>query len=514
MTGAGPGLRGGPPGGPPATMSDKNSQALARAVALQTGGEPLRAIEIYNRILDGEPDNAEIWHLSGVAAHQAGDHELGAKLVAAAIRLDDGPADYHSNLGMILKARGDAKVAEESLRRAIGIEPGHVKALANLAGVLREQGNFAAAVDYAGRAVQAGPGEIDGHINLGNALKDAGDAGAAIGAYRRALAIDPESALAHWNLSLALLLTGDLGAGFTEMSWRWKWSGFPGKRRDFDQPAWDGRPYPGRTLLLHAEQGLGDAIQLIRYCRLSACAGGRLVIECPAQIAPLAECAGYDAEIIIAGTGLPAFDFQAPFFDLPRLFGTELATIPADIPYLAVEAALDRAWGERVAGESAGRAAIGLNWAGNADNPIERFRRLPADRLARLAGVDGVTWYGIQRAPGEDPPAAPEGLGLIDTGTAPLTEAAALIANLDLVITSDTAFAHLAGALGRPVWLLLHHAPDWRWLESGPDSPWYPTMRLFRQRWPGDWGGVFDEVATALGEFLRNRAKAPPGAKA
>lgn len=478
---------------------------LQEAMRLHRAGDTDAAIAVYRELVDAAPDNADVWHLMGVAVHQKGNHTLAAELIETAISLNGQAPDYHSNLGMVRRALSDDDGAEDAFRRALEIDAGHARSLSNLAGVLRSRGDFDAALEAAGAAVaqgeavagDGGEGDAEAHNNLGNAFKDCGRVPDAVASYRRAIELAPDFALAHWNLSLALASLGQLPEAFMEMAWRWQWSGFPAPRRDFAVPAWRGEPVEGSNILLHAEQGLGDAIHFVRYAPLVQRLGARVIVECPAALAPLAAAAGIADEVIAAGDALPPFDRHAPFLDLPRIFATSLENLPAEVPYLAVDQALRDAWREKLGALDG--LKVGLNWLGNSDSPVERFRGLPLGGLAPLAEVAGVSWVSLQKGPGGD--AAPRreaAFDLIETGEGALADTAALILALDLVITSDTMVAHLAGALGRPAWILLHHAPDWRWMLERDDSPWYPGLKLYRQAVAGDWAPVIEAAAADL----------------
>jgi len=471
---------------------------IADAMRRHRAGDVDGAIAVYRELVDLHPENADLWHLLGVAVHQKGNAGLAADLIETAISLNAGAADYYANLAMVRRALDDDEMAEEALRRAIGIDPGHGRSHSNLAGVLRSRGDFVGALAAAQTAVRLSAEDAQAHNNLGNALKDCGRAADAVASYRRAIALDPDFALAHWNLSLALASLGELQDAFTEMAWRWQWSGFPAPARDFAVPLWRGAPIEGANILLHAEQGLGDAIHFVRYAALVRARGARVIAECPPGLAPLVGADLADT-VIAAGDPLPAFDSHAPFLDLPRIFGTNLGNLPNAVPYLAVDAARRQDWRQRLAPLTG--LKVGLNWTGNPASPVERFRQLPLDGLGPLADAAGVSWVSLQKGPGGDGLARPDAaFDLLETGEAPLADTAALILALDLVITSDTAVAHLAGALGRPTWLLLHHAPDWRWMVEGNHSPWYPSLKLYRQAKPGDWAPV---IAAAAGDLAR-----------
>jgi Flp pilus assembly protein TadD len=476
-------------------MSDIDAR-MKDAMHRHRAGDVDGAIATYRELVELEPENGDLWHLLGVAVHQKGNAGLAAELIETAISLNDEAADYYANLAMVRRSLNDDAAAEAALLRAIEIDAGHARSHSNLAGVLRSRGNFEGALAAAETAVALNKEDPEAHNNLGNALKDCGRPADAVASYRRAIALNADFALAHWNLSLALASLGELQDAFSEMAWRWQWSGFPAPLRDFAVPAWRGEPIEGATILVHAEQGLGDAIHFVRYAALVRERGARVVAECPPTLAPLVEAAGLADQVIKAGDPLPKFNVHAPFVDLPRIFGTTLDTIPADVPYLTVDETLGAEWRQRLA-PLAG-LKVGLNWLGSPASPVERFRQLPLDGLGPLADVAGVSWIPLQKGPGGDDMPRPADFDFLETGEGPLLETAALIDALDLVITSDTAVAHLAGALGKPSWLLLHHAPDWRWMTERADSPWYPSLRLYRQTTPGDWAPV---IATAAADL-------------
>ena len=454
------------------------------------------AIAGYRASVDRAPHIADPWHLLGVALHQKGDSALARQLIETAIGLNGAVADYHSNLGMVSLALRDEAAAEQSLRHAVRLMPTHAKALANLAGVLRGRGLFDQALDLARRAVASAPDDPETHNNLGNALKDAMRPAEAVESYSRALVLKPDFALAHWNRALAQLALGDYAQGFDELAWRWRWSGFPTRPRDYATPLWTGQEIAGKTLLLYPEQGLGDAIQFARYASFARAQGANVIVEAPGGLGPLFARSNLADRVVVPGETVPSFDLHAPFLDLPHLFATARDTIPDTTPYLVADPAMVPAMRARTAGRGALR--VGLNWTGNPLSPVERFRHLPIAAAAPLARLSGIDWINLQKGPGGDIVPRPAGLDLIETGEGPLDETAALIASLDLVVSTDTAVAHLAGALAVPTWLLLHHAPDWRWQLGRTDSPWYPSMRLFRQANPGDWAPVVGAVAEAL----------------
>ncbi|MDA0239730.1 MAG: tetratricopeptide repeat-containing glycosyltransferase family protein [Proteobacteria bacterium] len=480
---------------------------LAEALSLHKNGQLDDAIPIYRQLIDRDPSDADAWYLLSTAAYQKGELSLARELMETALNLRSDAADYHNNMGLIARAEGDAAAAEKAFSDALALYPNHANALLNMTSLLRQSGNATVAVEFGERAAAAAPQDIEAQTNYGNALKDAGRLSDAIGVFRHILELSPDHARTHWNLALALLLSGDLVEGFAEYARRWRWDGFPSERRSFEQPLWTGDDLTGRTILLHAEQGLGDAVQFVRFAPLvagQAKTKARVIVEVSEKLVPLFVDAGVADQVIAKGDPLPAFDVHAAFLDVPRIMGTTLDTVPAVESYLSVPPARREAWHQKL---SAGEGLkVGINGAGNADNPAERARRLDLAAFSALGDVPDVTFYNLQKGPdaAELPPSPPT-LCMVETGEDTLTETAAMMVNLDLVITSDTVIAHLAGSLGVPTWILLPHVPDWRWLMARDDSPWYPCARLFRQQTPGDWQSVAAAVTNALTEFAANK---------
>jgi tetratricopeptide (TPR) repeat protein len=499
-------------------------------VALLAMGRVEESVEAGERALALSPERAEL-HINLAAAFKSSGR-LGhaRRALEQAIALQPASAPAHINLGNVLRAAGQAGAALEAyewagvlapddlaahsnqglalkdlgrpeaalirFRRALAVNPGAAEVHFNLGNTLRETGALEAAVEALSRAAALDPAHLRARTNLGVSLRDLGRTQAAVEIFDAVIARDPDYADAHWNRALALLLAGDFGRGWPAYEWRWKATSMT--PRAFDQPLWDGAPAKGRTILLHAEQGLGDCLHFVRYAALVAAQGARVVVECPAALTGLLETCPGISQITARGDALPAFDLHAPLMSLPALLGTEADTIPADIPYLKapqsaaaeLSAALDAAPPEH--------RKIGFVWAGNPAHENDRNRSCDAACFAPLGEIENISLFSLQKdavldTPGQLPPAVDLAPLLGD-----FSDTAFAAARLDLIITVDTAMAHLAGALGRPVWLLLPHAPEWRWQFERDDSPWYPTMRLFRQARPGDWDGVFARLLDAL----------------
>lgn len=481
---------------------------LASALALHRAGDRAGASKRYARILAERPDHAEAMHMLGVLAVQEGRHQRALIFLRAAERAGLRTPELASNLALAMKGLGRAEEAERLLREAVERRPDYTEALVNLGNLLRETDRSAEAVQAFGAACRYGARSSPALRGLGNALRETGASGAAIEALQAAVEAAPDDAEAHLDLAHALLAAGELAKGFAEYEWRWRSAEM--RPRNFQTPRWDGRPFQGRVLLVHGEQGLGDHIMLARLLEPTARLGSRVVLECRPELHRLLGQLTRD----IAGLSLaaqaeepPPHDLQAPLGSLPHLLGLELTTIPCRVPYLRSEPSRREHWRARLGGGHEPR--IGLAWQGNPRARADRGRSVPLVALAPVLRTGDTRFVSLQKEHGlEQRHRFPEGARVeqpappFDDGPDAFLDTAALLDELDLVITSDTAVAHLAGALGRPVWLLLKFAPDWRWLTERRDSPWYPTMRLYRQPRPGDWASVGEEVARDLRDLV------------
>jgi len=520
-------------------------QAFELALQHHQAGRLAEAEALYRQILTVQPNHAEALHHLGVIAHQVGRNDVAVDLIRQAIALAPGLPETHSNLGEAYRVLGQLKEAIAAFRQAIKLKPNYPEAHSNLGNALRENGHLDEAVAACRQAVALQPdypeahsnlgaalygkGHLDeavaacrqavalqpdypeAYSNLGAALYGKGHLDAAIAAYRQAIALKPDYPEAHHHLALTLLLQGDFPGGWQEYEWRWKWKGFPSAQRSFGQSVWAGGPLEGRTLLLHAEQGFGDAIQFIRYLPLVAARGGKIILECQVELQRLFQTMAPDLPVLAEGQPLPDFDVHCPLVSLPRVFSTDLGSIPQTVPYLHADAAEVAIWRERLAGTSPS-LKVGLVWAGRPSHRNDRYRSLQLANLASLAEVPGVRFISLQKdAAAAEARTPPAGMELIDVAEElkDFADTAALLANLDLIIAVDTAVVHLAGAMGRPVWTLLPFAPDWRWLLERSDSPWYPTLRLFRQPAPGDWNSVIRQLQSQLQLLVGSRRARP-----
>jgi Flp pilus assembly protein TadD len=462
------------------------------------GGRHEEAVRMIRQAVTIAPREASFHINLGLVLREAGRLEEAAVSLRSALALRPDVADAHLNLGVILAELGQADEAIRCYRQALKLRPEDADTLSNLGNLLRERGSWDEAVTCLWAALALQPGVASTHNNLGIALAEQGRLDEAVAAYRRALALADDLPEAHYNLGMALLGQGDMAAGWAEYEWRWRTRLMMAGRRGFAQPQWRGQDGAGATLLIHAEQGFGDTLQFCRYAELAAARNWRVVMEVQAPLERLLRGLAGVVEVVAHGEALPHFDVHCPMLSLPLALGTVLETIPNEAPYLAAPAA----WADRLPRMEAGIRA-GLVWAGSARvhapalAALDRRRSIPLATLAPLFAVPGVKWLSLQKD-GDI-----RGFPLLDLmgEMTDFADTAALIANLDLVISVDTAVAHLAAAIGKPVWLLNRFDTCWRWPHRQPHSLWYPSIRIFHQPRPGDWDSVVAEVVAALGPF-------------
>jgi len=524
-------------------MIDKQ---LEQAVALHRQGRLWAAKAIYDQILQLRPRHFDALHLSGVIAAQTGDPATAVEMISKALDVAPRDAAAHQNRAMALedlRLWGEAvdaydraialngNVAEahchrgiclcqlrrweeaiDSFDRAITLNPREAAAHSNRAYALQELGSSADALASADRAIALDPQFADGHVNRACVLAAMGRVDEAIISYDRAIAIQPERAAFYVNRGLSRLSAGDFAGGWSDYEWRWldREGWVIHEKRHFRQPQWLGDvPLNGQSVFLQAEQGYGDTIQFCRYATLLAERGARVILEVqPALVGLAASLAGV-AQVIAQGEPPPQFDYYAPLLSLPLAMETRLESIPSGVPYLAPSEQHRRRWRERL-GERVG-FRVGLVWSGGfrPGRPelwsVNTRRNIPLRNFCAL-NVRGVEFYSLQKGP-----AAEEELAILKAhhwdgpvirdwthDILDFADTAALIEQLDLVISVDTATAHLAGALGKPVWILNRFDACWRWLRGRSDSPWYPTARVYRQARAGDWSGVVERVRTDL----------------
>jgi len=522
---------------PPPMTPDGACEALLRLGAFHHREGRLPQAELfYSTILRVRPDHADSLHFLGVLKYQLGHHPEAIELIAQALRLNPDRSDYIlnlgnalqrsgrltdaercyrasiklapdgamalNNLGATLRDMGRPEAAEDSCRAALRLKPDYGDALNNLGTALADLGRFQESVDAYRESLRLEPNRAEVHNNLGNVLTHLGDLDEALEEYAAALALMPKSVEVHHNRAMTLLRAGRFEEGWPEYEWRWQSRQLAPVRRNFRQPQWDGRPLGDRVLLVHAEQGLGDTLQ---FCRYASRIPGRVIVEVQPELSRLLQDLEGVEAVIPRGHPLPEFDVHCPMMSLAGL--VEPTPDPAHhaAPYLRAEPSQVEAWRARLA--PLGGLRVGLVWAGGnrPDQPtmeaVNRRRSMTLAMLAPLARVSGVSFVSLQKgAPAGELEAPPKGLLIYDF-TADLhdfADTAALVANLDLVISVDTSVAHLTGALGKPVWMANRFDSCWRWLMDRKSSPWYPTLTQFCQPEPGDWDTVASDMAAAL----------------
>ncbi len=459
------------------------------------------------------PKTTPGWLAQSAALHAAGQWEPAHAVVAQ--HLAQHPADTAAlaHSGALLREARQFEAALQPLNRALALAPTDLQARFQRALVWRQLDRLPEAISDYDHLLAAHPRVADAHFNRANALRELKRLPEAVASYRHAITLRPDHAEAHCNLACTLLLMGDYEEGLAAYEWRWRASFIQEPAPTFEQPAWRGQqPLQGKTLLLYTEQGLGDTMQFVRLVRVVAGMGARVMLQAPQLLFPLLK--GTAGVHVLAAKGLrelPPFDFHCPLLSLPYALGLRPPNLGWAGPYLRADPQRVQRWWPHIARSG---LRIGVCWQGAQPNtgPGKSFG---IAQLARVAALPGVTLYNLQKGPGiEQLDQLPDGMTVQRLGAdfdaeAAFMDSAALMAQLDLVITADTAVAHLAGALGRPVWLLLKHVPDWRWGLTGSSTPWYPTMRLFRQPTRGDWQPCFEAIERELKAIL---ALAPQGA--
>ncbi|MFB2967754.1 tetratricopeptide repeat protein [Aerosakkonema sp. BLCC-F183] len=508
------------------TIKPNYAEAYSNLGSALFGLEQLEeAIVCYRQALALKPDNALVYGNLGGVLHKLYRFAEAIACYQKALAIEPDHPIIYNNLGVTLKEMGELEQAITCYQKALALKPEYTDAYSNLGSALKQQGQIDAAITCYHQALALNPNLPEVYNNLGSALEEGGQSAEAISCYRQALGLNPNLAMAQNNLAHALifqgeiekaltylqpnsqlnpddrfdrayllLLAGDFRRGFAEYESRWQSRETP--PRPFSVPLWDGSPLEGRSILLHAEQGLGDTIQFIRYANLVATYGGRIIVECPASLMRLLASISCIDRLIPQDSPLPAFDTHAPLMSLPWILGTTIETVPAEIPYLRAPQSSVRL---KVLSDT--KLKVGILWASYSKGKTARKRSCPLAHFLELINIPGMAFYSLQKDIEE------RDLNQLNQTTRlqnlsqelnDFADTAAILMQLDLVITIDTSVAHLAGALGKPVWILLPYDPDWRWMLQREDSPWYPTARLFRQQHPGDWQSVFVRVAEEL----------------
>ena len=502
---------------------------ISDGLAELQAGNMVAAEAICSEILASTPRDAEALNLRGMIAQRRGDFAAAIASYEAAISVRPEAAGFHNNLGVSLSALGRVSEAAERFRRAVALNPESAQIHLNFGNALRTAGAIAESVGALQRATALHPAyaearnslamslylaaDLKGSLaefeaavslrpdfasawsNLANVLRDFGRIEEAAAAYRRAISIQPDHPDAHKNLAILRLLQGDYDNGFLEYEWRWKCDNV--QLRKFDQPRWAGEDPAGKTVFIYEEQGYGDVIQFSRYAKALADRGAKVIFGCRPELARLMSCCSGVSHVVAAGQTMPTFDLHCPLLSLPLFCGTRAPDdVPAPVPYFELRPEITQPWEDRVAGST--RPRVGLCWAGNPQNRNDRYRSIPLEKFVQLASAGQFEFHSLQLGLAAAERERVPKLSLVshEPDLKDFADTAALIEQLDLVITVDTAVAHLAGALAKPMWVLLPAVPDWRWLLQRTDSPWYPTARLIRVR--QDWDQIISQLSSDL----------------
>ena len=447
------------------------AQAIELGLEHHRAGRLLEAEKIYRQVLAAEPEHADALHLLGAVALQSGHYDAAIELARAALQHRPSDPQVFNTLGEAYRWSGEIE-----------------QALACYEEALRLDARYAAAL-----------------TNRGNAFQLLQRYDEALASYNAALTLTPDLAEAHWNRSHLRLLMGDFKNGWKEYEWRFRLPAPHNESRTFTQPRWKpGHPLRGKTILLHAEQGLGDTLQFVRYAPAVAALGANVILEVQPALASLLSSVAGPLQVVAQGTPLPAFDLYFPLVSLPLAFDTRLNSIPAVTPYVAANAASIEKWRQRL--DTTPSPRIGIAWSGNPRHINDRWRSTTLETLLPLLAT-GATIISLQQEVRPEDQVTLQQNGQIRHYGAALrdfSDTAALLSQMDLVVTVDTVIAHLAGAMGKPAFIMLPFAPDWRWLAGRADSPWYPTARLFRQARRADWNGVVAAVCDEVRQRIPN----------
>ena len=447
------------------------------------------------------PRSAAVWTALGILLAKAKKSDESVAALREAVALEPDSAETHSNLAAALGKLKRWPECEVACRAAIRIDPRHALAWGNLGNCLRDQGRYEEAEPALRETLRLNPRDADAAGNLALTLATVGRHAEGLTWYDRSLEWKPANHEVRFNRSLTRLALGDFEAGWPDYESRWETEQLAENRRSFPVPSWDGSPLDGKTILLHCEQGAGDTLQFARFAAALAERGATVLIQSSPALAGLLRTVPGVSRVIDEPRAEVTFHCHSPLLSLPYRLGVRVETIPAPVPYVSAPSDLLQKWKDRLA--SVQGIKVGIAWQGNPKHIGDRGRSVKLAQFAPLAAIPGVTLCSIQKGPGQEQLEGSE-LRILDLGSeiaGDFGDTAALIGNLDLVIAVDTSVVHLAGALGRPVWTAIAFNGDWRWLKDRDDTPWYPTMRLFRQRTIGDWDGVFARLAEELQEL-------------
>ncbi|MCX5922289.1 MAG: tetratricopeptide repeat protein [Candidatus Dependentiae bacterium] len=470
-----------------------------------------QAADAFKQAIDHDANYTKARYHLGTALRDQEKNQEALEQFQKTLSLDPNHYDALVGLARVLNAVSKFEESTRCFERALGLQPQNANILLEYANTLNMANQTEKALEIYYKILAILPNNSSIMYNVAYTLKKLNRIEEALPVYQRVLELDPNNSEAHFSLSLAYLITGNFEQGWPEYEWRWKRD--QGSARNLSKPLWDGTPLHGKTILLHAEQGLGDSFQFIRYAKMVKERGGKIVAAVHSPLVTLFKLCPYMDTVISLNDNLPFYDVHAPLMSLPYLLKTRAETIPHDMPYLYADPALVESWKEKLSADK--KFKIGICWQGNSNYSTHFLRTAVAAKsislptFMPLLTMPGVSTYNLQKVTGEDQlNLLPTNASLInfgddfDTTHGRFMDTAAVMKNLDLIITVDTSIAHLAGGLGVPAWVFLPEPPDWRWMLKRTDTPWYPTMRLFRQPAAGDWDSVMQTITAELTKLM------------
>ena len=470
---------------------------LQTGAALRKAGKFELAKNIYQKILGIETNNFSAINALAILYAQTHEKEKAEKLFQQAIQIRPTSADLFFNLGCLYHGLKEWDKAIETYETGLQLDENHGSCHNNLGNIYKEQEDFEKAREYYRKAIASDANHVNAYIGLAAIHFTLGEIKQAEKTFRKAITIAPNYSRAHTQLGMILLLQGRLVEGWREYDWRYKQLEM---QRNFKQPLWGGKPFRKQKLFISAEQGMGDAIQFIRYLPQVKALGGEVIVECQAALKSLWMAQPYIDEVVLLGEELPAFDMYCPLMTLPRVFNTALETIPGEAPYLCAPGKLNKQWHKKI-NDKGNLLRIGIAWAGNSHYVNDKYRSCSPEDFAPLIAVEGLEFFSLQKGFKKEENKTwlkAQGVTNLEDDLKDFAHTAACIEQLDLVISVDTAVAHLAGALNKPVWILLPYVCDWRWLQERETTPWYPSAQLFRQPQRKDWPATFKNMKKAL----------------
>jgi tetratricopeptide (TPR) repeat protein len=474
-----------------------------RGLELQEKGFFNEAIACYQDAITISPNNPGAYYNLGTLLQEKGELNEAINYYRKVLQINPNHADTYNCLGSVFQKKQEYDEAINCYKKAIELKPYFIKAFINIANAFLEKEEFDEAITYFKRAVAIDPNFAGTYYNLGLLFHRTKQFDEALVCYKKTIQLDPNFADAYYSLSLLYLLLGNFQEGWKFFEWRWKLK--DSYQRNFTRPLWDGSDIVGQHILLHAEQGFGDTIQFIRYAPIVAQYGANVIVECQQELVSLFENIEGVQKVIGHSNKIPDFDVHYPLLSLPLVLNTTLENIPAKVPYLSVGSSLKDNWRNIIQNNSSNKR-VGIVWSSGLGGLLKK-KSIPLNTLLPIIQTDNITFYSLQKGDAaKQIKSLPEGIRLIDFTEKihKFADTAALIENLDLVISVDTAVAHLSGALGKPVWTMLPFEPIWQWGLDREDSPWYPTMKLFRQQSRGDWTSVIFSVKDELLKLLDN----------